>query len=469
MVFSSISFIFIFLPAVLAAYYLVPKQLKNPVLLVFSLLFYYIGEQKLTVIMIASTLTDYFCSLGIEHFRKKRALTKLFLGISLLFNLSLLGYFKYAGLLIKSFNGITGADVPLLKIALPIGISFYTFQTMSYTIDVYRGKFEAQKNLLDFAVYVTLFPQLIAGPIVRYEDVKKEIKASDRKVDVNDFAYGVRRFCIGLGKKVLLANTLAELSQIYDGAKTHTAVTAWICAIAVPLQIYFDFSGYSDMAIGLGRMFGFHFIENFNYPVVSKSASEFWRRWHMTLGSWFKDYVYIPLKGSRCKPYRNIINLLAVWLATGLWHGASYNFILWGLFYGILIILEKYVYGKYLEKSEIISRIYFFIITVIGFEIFSADSLSSIGIRIGELFGVGTGAFTDVYSNYYAKSYLPVIIISVICALPFGKMLFNRISKKKAAGISLEILSLFACMGIICVCTGYLVDGSYNPFLYFRF
>ena len=339
MVFSSLSFIYVFLALVLIAYFAVPKKLRNLVLLIFSLAFYYVGEQKLIIIMIISSLTDYFCSLGIEHFRERKGMTRLFLGLSLLINLSLLGYFKYADLFINSFNMLTGSEVPLLKIALPIGISFYTFQTMSYTIDVYRGNVKAERNFINFAAYVTLFPQLVAGPIVRYGTVAAELK--ERTVSFQRFSRGAVRFCIGLGKKVLLANSLASLVKLYDSATGHTVLMAWAAAIAIPLQIYFDFSGYSDMAIGLGDIFGFSFPENFNYPMISKTATEFWRRWHMTLGTWFRDYIYFPMGGSRVKPARHIMNLITVWFVTGMWHGAEYNFILWGLYYCVLLILEK--------------------------------------------------------------------------------------------------------------------------------
>lgn len=467
MVFSSIGFLFIFLPAVLLLYYIVPKKCRNFVLLISSLVFYFIGEQRLTLIMTASALCDYLCSLVIERWRDKKAVTRLLLAVSLVFNLGLLGYFKYADLMINSFNLLTGSAVPLLKIALPIGISFYTFQTMSYTIDVYRGNVKAEHNFISFGAYVTLFPQLVAGPIVRYETVAEELR--DRKITVEGFSYGIRRFCIGLGKKVIIANTLAELSQMYDKAESHTVLFAWVCAVAVPLQIYFDFSGYSDMAIGLGVMLGFHFPENFDYPMASKSATEFWRRWHMTLGSWFKDYVYFPLGGNRCKPARHILNLLIVWFATGLWHGASYNFILWGLYYGILLICEKYIYGKLLGKSKVISHIYFIIITVVGFEIFSASSFSDIGVRLGELIGIGTAALADTVSTYYFKSYLFVLLSAVVLSLPAVKFVKEKTIKLRCGTSFVKYSGYIICMLLLLVSTSYLVDGSYNPFLYFRF
>ena len=468
MVFSSIGFIFVFLSATLLCYFIVPKKLRNLVLLISSLIFYYIGEQHLIWLMIASSLTDYFCSLGIEHFREKKGMTRLFLCISLVINLSLLGYFKYADLFINSFNALMGAAVPLLKIALPIGISFYTFQTMSYTIDVYRGEVRAEKNFINFAAYVTLFPQLVAGPIVRYETVAAELK--ERSVTLEKFSLGISRFCIGLGKKVLIANSLAALVKLYaeaDGG--HTVLMAWAYAIALPLQIYFDFSGYSDMAIGLGHMFGFTFLENFNYPFIAKTATDFWRRWHMSLGTWFRDYVYFPMGGNRVKPARHIFNLLVVWFITGMWHGASYNFILWGGYYGVLIILEKYIYGKYLEKSHVISRIYFFFVTVFGFIIFDTENLSQVFSKFGELFGVGTTALYDTSSLFYVSSYLFTLVIAFVCAMPIGKKLWAKLCEKEKSRAVFTCLGYAACFAMLIVSTAYLIDGSYNPFLYFRF
>ncbi|MEA4832194.1 MAG: MBOAT family O-acyltransferase [Oscillospiraceae bacterium] len=467
MVFSSIGFLYVFLPAVLFVYYIAPRRCRNSILLVFSLAFYYIGEQKLVIIMLFSALTDYCCSIFIERFRNRKAITRIFLCLSLIVNLSLLGYFKYADLFISSFNGVFGTALPLLKIALPIGISFYTFQTMSYTIDVYRGDIKAEKNFISFTTYVTLFPQLIAGPIVRYETIACELH--DRKTTLDGFASGIRRFCVGLGKKVLIANTLAGLSQMYDKANTHTVLFAWVCAIAVPLQIYFDFSGYSDMAIGLGRMFGFNFPENFNYPFVSRSATEFWRRWHITLGTWFKDYVYIPMGGNRVNPTRHIFNLLVVWFATGLWHGAAYNFILWGLYYGVLLTAEKFLYIKHLEKSELFSHIYFILITVTGFEIFSANSLADIAKRFGELVGIGAAGFTNTESSYYSLSYLTVLIIAVVLSVPLLKNLMNKFEKHRYFNATYKYSAYAACIGLLIISTAYLIDGSYNPFLYFRF
>lgn len=467
MVFSSLSFIYVFLALVLITYFAVPKKLRNLVLLIFSLAFYYVGEQKLIIIMIISSLTDYFCSLGIEHFRERKGMTRLFLGLSLLINLSLLGYFKYADLFINSFNMLTGSEVPLLKIALPIGISFYTFQTISYTIDVYRGNVKAERNFINFAAYVTLFPQLVAGPIVRYGTVAAELK--ERTVSFQRFSRGAVRFCIGLGKKVLLANSLASLVKLYDSATGHTVLMAWAAAIAIPLQIYCDFSGYSDMAIGLGDIFGFSFPENFNYPMISKTATEFWRRWHMTLGTWFRDYIYFPMGGSRVKPARHILNLITVWFVTGMWHGAEYNFILWGLYYCVLLILEKFFYGKYLERSKILSHVYFAIITVCGFMLFHTEDLSLLPARLGELIGMGTTGFTDTVSTFNVTSYLPTVIIAIIGATPLVKKLGEYLRVRAKLANAALIGTQICAYAMLVLSTAYLIDGSYNPFLYFRF
>lgn len=467
MVFSSLSFIYVFLALVLITYFAVTKKLRNLVLLIFSLAFYYVGEQKLIIIMIISSLTDYFCSLGIEHFRERKGMTRLFLGLSLLINLSLLGYFKYADLFINSFNMLTGSEVPLLKIALPIGISFYTFQTISYTIDVYRGNVKAERNFINFAAYVTLFPQLVAGPIVRYGTVAAELK--ERTVSFQRFSRGAVRFCIGLGKKVLLANSLASLVKLYDSATGHTVLMAWAAAIAIPLQIYFDFSGYSDMVIGLGDIFGFSFPENFNYPMISKTATEFWRRWHMTLGTWFRDYIYFPMGGSRVKPARHILNLITVWFVTGMWHGAEYNFILWGLYYCVLLILEKFFYGKYLERSKILSHVYFAIITVCGFMLFHTEDLSLLPARLGELIGMGTTGFTDTVSTFNVTSYLPTVIIAIIGATPLVKKLGEYLRVRAKLANAALIGTQICAYAMLVLSTAYLIDGSYNPFLYFRF
>ncbi len=479
MVFSSITFIFVFLSVTLLAYYILPRKCQNMVLLLASLTFYYFGEQRLVVLMIFSSLTDYFCSLGIGRFGKRKWARRLFLGISLAINLGLLGYFKYADLFISSFNALTGAAVPLLKIALPIGISFYTFQTMSYTIDVYRGRFEPERNLIDFAAYVTLFPQLVAGPIVRYETVAAELK--ERTMNLERFSQGVCRLCVGLGKKVIIANSLAGLTKLYGDAEEQSWLLAVACAVAIPLQIYFDFSGYSDMAIGLGHMFGFTFPENFDYPMSSRSATEFWRRWHMTLGTWFRDYIYFPMGGNRCCPARHIFNLLVVWAVTGMWHGASYNFILWGVYYGVLIVLEKYVWGKWLARKgvfwQIISRAYFAVVTIVGFTIFDCTTLSDIPRRLGQLVGVGVSGFATVSDKFYVAGYAVTLIVALVLSLPVLRRLWERLSARLVGRVgqgstlcvAQDCLRYAGCLGLLVVSTAFLIDGSYNPFLYFRF
>ena len=464
MVFSSLSFIIFFLPIVLLFYYLFPKKYRNFILLIFSLLFYYIGEQHTTIIMLLSSFLAYISGLLIDKSTSLKQ-KKIILIIFIILDIAFLIYFKYFNFLLECINQIFNLNYEKLNIILPIGISFYTFQSISYVIDIYRGA-KAQENYINFATYLTFFPQLIAGPIVRYEDISKEI--TNRKIDSYDFALGIKRFCIGLAKKVLLSNVLAEFIAIYNSSNSHTVLMAWTTGLAISLQIYFDFSGYSDMAIGLGIMFGFHFMENFNYPLIAKSATEFWRRWHISLGTWFRDYIYIPLGGNRVKVSRHILNIFIVWFLTGLWHGAAYNFIIWGLYYAVLLILEKYVYGKFLAKHSFISYIYFVIITIIGFEIFSASSLSSLSKSFLELFGIGTNGLTNLLTDYYIKSYIVVIILSAICATP----LFKKISifkQNKKINKFLDYAEPVACILLLIICLAYLVDGSYNPFLYFRF
>ena len=466
MLFSSLSFLYMFLPLVLIIYYLVPKMLKNAVLLVFSLVFYFAGEQELILLMLLSALLDFFCSLAIEHYRGNREIMRLFLVLSIVGNLSLLGYFKYANLVIQSINAILDTQLHFMEIALPIGISFYTFQTMSYTFDVYRGDVKAERNFLDFFTYVTLFPQLIAGPIVRYQTVADELKK--RQFNLDTFGSGVSRFCVGLGKKILIANTLAGACKIYGQMTEKTVLFTWVYAIAFTLQIYFDFSGYSDMAIGLGKMFGFSFPENFNYPYIAKSATEFWRRWHMTLSGWFRDYVYIPLGGNRVPVLRYILNILIVWFLTGLWHGAEYNFILWGLFYGLIILLEKYLLKKPLQKGNVLPHLYLIFITIIGFVLFDASSVSEAITTCGRLFGIGS-VFTNITSTYYAKSYALIIILASVLATPLWRNAYKAISAHNISETARNILEPAVSMLILAVSTAYLVDGSYNPFMYFRF
>jgi alginate O-acetyltransferase complex protein AlgI len=466
MLFSSLSFLYLFLPLVLLVYYLVPGKLKNAILLVFSLLFYAVGEQKLVLLLLFSSVVDYTCSLCIERFRNKPGLPKLFLSLSLIANISLLGYFKYIDLVIRSINAILDTQLDLLKVALPIGISFFTFQTMSYTFDVYRQDVKAERNFLDFFTYVSLFPQLIAGPIVRYKTVAVELK--ERHFDWTAFGYGVRRFCIGFGKKILIANTLAGACKAYGDMPDKTSLITWLYAIAFSLQIYFDFSGYSDMAIGLGKLFGFSFPENFNYPYIAKSATEFWRRWHMTLGVWFRDYVYIPLGGNRVPALRFVLNILIVWSLTGLWHGAEYNFLIWGLYYGLILLLEKFLLKKPLLQGKVWQHVYLLCITLFGFILFDATSVSEAIRTCGRLFGIGT-VFTNITSTYYAKSYAFIIVVAAILATPLVRNLSAAAIKYRLGQRLRNVLEPVFCVLILIVATAYLVDGSYNPFMYFRF
>ncbi len=371
MIFSGIPFLYYFLPVVILAYFIAPKGLKNPVLLLSSLVFYGWGEPVYVFLMIGTVLLGYIFGLLIDKFRGQK-LSKLFLVVSVATSLAGLLYFKYADFFITNFNAVTGLSLPLLRVVLPIGISFYTFQILSYTVDVYRGTVSVQKNPISLATYVALFPQLIAGPIVRYADVEKEL--SNRVHSFDNVAYGIRRFIIGLSKKILIANTLAELGEAFLQTGTPSVLFYWLYAIGFMLQIYFDFSGYSDMAIGLGRIFGFHFMENFNYPFIAASITDFWRRWHMSLGSWFRDYVYIPLGGNRVKRARLLFNIFVVWFLTGFWHGAEWNFVIWGLYFGVLLTLEKFFFLPFLKKHKVVSHIYLLFFVSISFMIIAGGS-----------------------------------------------------------------------------------------------
>ena len=460
MLFSSIPFLFYFLPIVMLLYFLVPFKLKNAVLLLASLVFYAWGEPKYVVLMVFSILLFFFCGLAIGKARTKKW-QKIWLTVSVVCSLALLGVFKYADFFIDSFNAATGLSIPLLRLALPIGISFYTFQCLSYTIDVYRGTAAVQKNVISFGAYVSLFPQLIAGPIVRYVDVARELET--RTHSWENMALGLRRFLVGLAKKILIANTLGELTNLFRASGEKSVLFYWIYAIAFALHIYFDFSGYSDMAIGLGRVFGFHFIENFNYPYLSKSVAEFWRRWHMSLGSWFRDYVYIPMGGNRVSRTRWVFNILTVWMLTGLWHGASWNFVLWGLMFAVILLLEKLVLpvGK---LPFLLQRVYVLFAVMVSFVLFNAADLGEAAADIGGLFGAGGAPMVTAESIYYLRSYAGVFLAGFLGSTPLVKTLAGRIPEKIAA-----VLEPLVLMALLLVCTGYLVDGSFNPFLYFRF
>jgi len=465
--FSSISFLYGFLPLTLAIYFLSPKKLRNHVLLLASLAFYFFGEPIYVLLLLLSSVCDYLCSLGIEKYRNTPR-AKRHLIASLVFNLGLLGFFKYIDFFIGTINAIAGTAIPLTGVPLPIGISFFTFQTMSYTIDVYRGKAKAQKNLATFATFVCLFPQLIAGPIVRYVDVAAELE--DRKSTMDDVALGIRRFMFGLGKKVLLANAMGELCLAFRGAESQSVLFHWLYAVAFCFQIYFDFSGYSDMAIGLGRIFGFRFLENFNYPFIARSITDFWRRWHMTLGSWFRDYVYIPLGGNRGSRGRWMMNLAIVWLLTGLWHGASWNFVLWGAFFGLVLMAEKLWVGNLLKKSgAVVQHIYVIFLVIISFVIFNGDGFMGAWHDISGLFGAGGLPLYNAESIYYLQSYGVLLTLCALGSVPLWKNLHEKISQTKGGQAAMAILEPLSVAVLLVVITAYLVDGSFNPFLYFRF
>ena len=466
MLFSSIPFLYYFLPSVLILYFIVPKKLKNTVLMLSSLVFYGWGEPKYVVLMIASIVIGYFSGILIEAFSQKK-LSKVFLGISVAVNLGFLAYFKYADFFIENFNAVTGLSVSLLRIALPIGISFYTFQILSYTIDVYRKDVPAQKNIINLAAYITMFPQLIAGPIVRYSDIAKQLE--ERTHSFENFSKGIRRFILGLGKKILIANSLGELCDVFKASDDKSVLFYWLYAVAFGLHVYFDFSGYSDMAIGLGRIFGFRFSENFNYPYISKSATEFWRRWHMSLGTWFRDYVYIPLGGNRVSKPKWFFNIFVVWFLTGFWHGAAWNFIIWGLFFAVLLIVEKVFLLKYLDKSKVISRVYTLVAVGISFVIFNATDMKEAFSYIGGMFGAGDLPLVSTEFFYYLKSFAVTLVIGIIGATPIVKKAVEKIFENSKISKFIWVLEPVGLVALLAVMTAYLVDGSFNPFLYFRF
>ena len=463
MLFTSISFLYYFLPIVIILYFIVPKKFKNFILFLSSIFFYFCGEPIYTFLMIGEIFIAYVGARYLEKHRKKSILVSL-----LAIHIGALGLFKYSDFTINNINQIFGSKIPLLKLALPIGISFYTFQIISYVVDVYRGKVKAQKSFLKLATYVSLFPQLIAGPIVRYETIEKEL--DNRTSNFENFAYGVRRFVIGLGKKVLIANMLGELCDVFSTTNEKSVLFYWIFAISYSLQIYFDFSAYSDMAIGLGRMFGFHFLENFNYPYISKSITEFWRRWHMSLSSWFRDYVYIPLGGNRKGTIILVRNIFIVWALTGIWHGANWTFVIWGLMYGIMLIIEKLFLTKHLEKMpSILQRIYVLFTVMISFIIFNANSIGEAWNNIIGLFGANGENLINASTVYYLKSYLVVLVIAIIGSTPLLKNIIEKLKTKTNANKIINLLEPIAMASILIIVTAYLVDNSYNPFLYFRF
>lgn len=461
MLFSSIPFLFYFLPAVLAVYFLVPAAWRNAVLLVFSLLFYAWGEPRYVILMVFTILLFYICGIAIEKNSSRRG-KQIWLAVSVVISVALLGVFKYADFFISSFNSVAGTDLAFLRLALPVGISFYTFQCLSYTIDVYRGTVAAQKNIISFGAYVALFPQLIAGPIVRYVDVARQLEQRNHSWD--QAMLGARRFLVGLSKKIILANQFGQLTQIFRDSTEKAVLFYWLYAVAFMLQIYFDFSGYSDMAIGLGKIFGFHFPENFDYPYLSKSITEFWRRWHMTLGGWFRDYVYIPLGGSRVSRGKWVFNILVVWMLTGLWHGAAWNFVLWGLLYAVFLLLEKWTPG--IQKLPgALRHSYVLLVVLLGFVLFNAADLTQAAGDISGLFGIGSVPLISAESLYYLRSYGILLVLGILGSTPVVCNVADLLSKKPLGAVTEPVVLIL----LLIVCCAYLVDGSFNPFLYFRF
>lgn len=470
MIFSSIFFIFAFLPIVLLIYYITPFKLKNLVLLIASLIFYAWGEPIYVVLMIFSILINFVSGIELEYYMENQEMRKAKLACvaTVVINLLILGFYKYYGFLLDNLNAVLPFEIPYTELALPIGISFYTFQTMSYVIDVYRGKVEAQHNPITFGAYVSMFPQLIAGPIVRYSDVERQLV--HRTFSLEKFGEGVMWFLQGLGKKVLIANNMGSFYESVAalGVSNTSALTAWIGCFAYTMQIYFDFGGYSDMAIGLGKMLGFEFMQNFDYPYTSKSITEFWRRWHISLSSWFKEYVYIPLGGNRGGTAKAIRNLMIVWGLTGLWHGAAWNFIFWGIYYGIILIIEKYVLKGVLERLPgIVQHIYTIVLVMFGWVLFFSPSLGSAVTYMGAMLGIGGSGFVDATAFYYLKSTLVLGVFSAVASTPLIYSRFSRWLRAK------EKYKQWACVavyiGIFLISTAYLVNATYNPFLYFRF
>ncbi len=471
MVFSSVLFLFRFLPIFMICYFLTPQRMRNITLFLGSLIFYAWGEPIYVVLMLFSTLSDYLHGLWITKCSKKST-AKIFLVSSIIINLAMLGFFKYTDFFIQCINSATGSAIPLLNLPLPIGISFYTFQTMSYTIDVYRGEAKVQKNILDFGVFVTMFPQLIAGPIVKYTDIQDDIH--NHKADMVTISYGIKRFIIGLAKKVLIANNIGVLWDKISlmNFTELNAMTAWLGVLAFAFQIYFDFSGYSDMAIGLGAIMGFRFPENFNYPYISCSVTEFWRRWHITLSSWFRDNVYIPLGGNRKGYVRQIFNILIVWTLTGIWHGAGWNFLLWGLWFAVFLILEKIGLKNlldYLPKS--IRLFYTGLVVIIGWVFFSIENIEKVGLYLKAMLGLSSAGWLDGTALYLGKENFILFIIAAIAATPLLKNIAVRLEKSKAGyGIAAnQLLEKIIPAILLIVSIAYIVDASYNPFLYFRF
>ena len=470
MIFSSIFFLFVFLPITLFLYYVVPWKFKNFMLLLCSLIFYAWGEPVYVFLMLFSIVFNYLSGIEIDGYRQNEntKMLRYSFWFTVIVNLAILGFFKYYGFLVNNLNAILPFEIPYRELSLPIGISFYTFQTLSYIIDVYKGVVPVQKNFVSFGAYVTMFPQLIAGPIVRYTDVDAQL--SKRTHSLYKFGQGVSWFLRGLGKKVLLAN---NIGMTYDAIAAilpaeRSVLTAWIGCIAYAMQIYFDFGGYSDMAIGLGKMFGFEFIKNFDYPYISKSVTEFWRRWHISLGTWFREYVYIPLGGNRVSKAKHIRNILMVWMLTGFWHGAAWNFMLWGLYYGLLLLAEKLFLAPKLERlPQKVQQAYCFILVLFGWVLFFSQTLKDAFVYIGNMFGIGGSGFIDSTGLYYLTSNLILLVICALCSTPWLWKKFRRFTLQKGKYPSVAAAVVYTAIFILSI--AYLVNATYNPFLYFRF
>lgn len=470
MLFSSITFLFVFLPVTMVLYFVVPQKFRNIIMLIASLIFYAWGEPVYIVLMILSIILNYVCGLDVYKKQDDPDKAKRSIVFTIAVNLLLLGFFKYYGFLVDSLNAVLPVEIPYRELPLPIGISFYTFQALSYVIDVYRKEVKPQKNVLYFAMYISMFPQLIAGPIVRYIDIEAQIK--QRATTLRKFGEGAGYFIIGLAKKVILANSVGQVFNQISSQQmgSFSALTAWIGCISYALQIYFDFSGYSDMAIGLGKMFGFEFLKNFNYPYISGSITEFWRRWHISLSTWFREYVYIPLGGNRCPRSRHILNLLIVWGLTGLWHGAAWNFMFWGLYYGVLLILEKYVWGNALEKlPKVVRRIYALVLVLVGWVFFFSPSIGYAMSYLAAMLGFGANALADSQAVFYIVTHWLLYAISILGCSPAGyniiKGAVNNFADIRVRKIAAGVIYI----GIFLISIAYLVTESFNPFLYFRF
>ena len=465
MLFSSIPFLYYFLPMVLGVYFVCPRRFRNGVLLAASLVFYAWGEPKFVWFMLLSIAQGYGFGLLAERWKNDPKRKNLPLAASLCISLGLLGWCKYAGFFAQNLRQLTGWDIPVIRVALPIGISFYTFQIISYVVDVWRGTVPAQKNLIDLAAYIAMFPQLIAGPIVRYADVREQLHT--RRTTGQDLAAGLSRFVAGLSKKVLLANTLYALVTQFKAAGQRTVLFCWLYALAYVLHLYFDFSGYSDMAIGLGRIFGFHFPENFQYPYISRSVTEFWRRWHISLGTWFRDYVYIPLGGNRVPRARWVLNLAVVWALTGLWHGAAWNFVAWGLLFAVLLLAEKLWLGKWLHRHPALGHFYVLAAVLASFVLFDADSVAgALGVLAG-MAGLAGLPAADALSLYCLRSYAVLLLLAAVGSTPWPQKLWQRLAGR--APWLCAVLGPVGLAVLLVLDTAFLVDGSFNPFLYFRF